>query len=125
MNQSLSVSQKNRPGAVASGQWQSWLLYAWVLLLIISPLVLLGQHSDAAPALERHIDVRTHAVIELFCGVTALLIATLILALSRQHQNGALDLFALGFLVMGVLDVLHAATPPATYPGLFVASHTL
>lgn len=123
MNHSLMAGQRHRDEVIGLGQWQSWLLYGWVLLLIVSPLLLLGPDSSTVPA--RYIDVRTHAIVELFCGITALLIAALIMALSRRHQGGSLNLFALGFLVMGLLDILHAATPPAEYPGLFVASHTL
>ena len=123
MNHSLLAGQRRRDEVIGLGQWQSWLLYGWVLLLIVSPLLLLGPDSSTAPA--RYIDVRTHAIVELFCGITALLIAALIMALSRRYQGGSLNLFALGFLVMGLLDVLHSATPPAVYPGLFVASHTL
>lgn len=123
MNHSLMTRQQHAEVA-GLGHWQTW-LYGWILLLIVSPLLLLGHNGSTVPTFERYIDIHTHTVVELFCGITALLIAALIQALSRQHQEGALKLFSIAFLVMGVLDVLHAATPPAEYPGLFVATHTL
>lgn len=124
MNYSLMAGQRHQDKVIGHGQWQNWLLYSWVLLLVVSPLLLLGGVDDSAgPA--RYIDVRTHTIVELFCGVTALLIAALIMALSRPYQGGSLNLFALGFLLMGLLDILHAVTPPAEHPGLFVGSHTL
>ena len=108
-----------------AGRWRQWLLFVWLLLLVGLPLFLHGIDGGMVLVPERLVDVRMHAVIELFCGVTALLIAGLIMALSRQNREGSLRLFAAGFLVMGVLDVLHAITPPDTYPTLFVTSHTL
>lgn len=111
--------------AESTGRWQQWLLFTWVLVLVGLPLFLHGIEGGFVLLPERLVDVRMHAVIELFCGITALLIAGLILALSRHNQENSLHLFAAGFLVMGLLDVLHAITPPDAFPGLFVTSHTL
>ncbi|BAZ92942.1 multi-sensor signal transduction histidine kinase [Thiohalobacter thiocyanaticus] len=113
------------PRAACAARWQQWLLYAWVVALVAMPLLLHGVDSGTLLVPEYLIDVRMHAVIELFCGIMALLIAGLILALSRHKQERTLLLFALGFLVMGLLDVVHAITPPDVYPGLFVSAHTL
>ncbi|WP_158675341.1 ATP-binding protein [Thiohalobacter thiocyanaticus] len=106
-------------------RWQQWLLYGWVVALVAMPLLLHGLDNGTLLVPEYLIDVRMHAVIELFCGIMALLIAGMVLALSRHKRERALLLFALGFLVMGVLDVVHAVTPPDVYPALFVAAHTL
>lgn len=104
-------------------RWQDRLFHGGVLVLLLLPLPFLANGPSADPAV--HIDVLTHAVVELFCGATALLIAVLMFALSRQHHERAMRVFALAFLLMGVLDVLHAATPPAAHPRLFVLFHTL
>lgn len=108
-----------------SGRWRLWLLFVWLLLLVGLPLFLHGIDGGNVLVPERLVDVRMHAVIELFCGITALLISGLIMALSRQNREGSLHLFAMGFLVMGLLDVVHAITPPDTHLTLFVTSHTL
>ncbi|MFA7388413.1 MAG: GAF domain-containing protein, partial [Thiohalobacteraceae bacterium] len=102
---------------------QEWLLYGWVLLIVLAPLVLMVDETTFAH--QRHVDIRTHSAVEMFCGITALMIATLILVLSRQYQERALKLFATGFLCMGSLDILHALTPVLEHPGLFVGFHTL
>ncbi len=109
----------------SAGYWRQWLLFVWLLLLVGLPLFLHGIDGGMVLVPERLVDVRMHALIELFCGVTALLIAGLITALSHHNQEGSLRLFAMGFLVMGMLDILHAITPPDTYPNLFVTLHTL
>ncbi|HSH30091.1 MAG TPA: ATP-binding protein [Thiohalobacter sp.] len=111
--------------AAGAARWQQWLLYAWVVALVAMPLLLHGVDSGTLLVPEYLVDVRMHAVIELFCGIMALLIAGLILALSRYKHPRTLHLFALGFLAMGLLDVVHAVTPPDVYPGLFVFAHTL
>lgn len=118
----LSAGEARDAGAA---RWQQWLLYAWVVALVAMPLLLHGLDSGTLLVPEYLIDVRMHAVIELFCGIMALLIAGLVLALSRHKRERTLLLFALGFLVMGLLDVVHAVTPPDVYPGLFVSAHTL
>ena len=123
MNSSLLSQQRVPSGTVALGRRQEWLVYGWLLVLVLAPLLLITAETPFAP--QRHVDMRTHAVVELFCGVTALMIATLILVLSRQYQERALKLFATGFFAMGALDVLHAATPADVYPELFVGLHTL
>ena len=105
------------------GRRQEWLLYGWFLLLVLAPLLLMIDETTFAD--QRHVDIRTHSAVELFCGVTGLMIATLVLVLSRQYQERALKLFATGFFCMGSLDILHALTPVLDYPGLFVGFHTL
>lgn len=104
--------------------WQRWVLYAWVAGLLALPLLLPVLERNAGLIPDYLVAISLHAVIELFCATMALLIAGLILVLSRHMAEPALLLFALGFLVMGVLDGLHAITPPDVYPGLFVAAHT-
>ena len=120
-----AFGQQADPAAVSPGGWQQWLLYAWVLALAGLPLLLNGVENGMILVPEYLIDIRMHAVIELFCGITALLIAGLTLALSRHNRVDTLHLFAAGFLVMGLLDVLHAFTPPHSHTALFVSSHTL
>ena len=120
MHQTSSTNiRANYPVA---GNWREWLFGAWVVAILLLPVLVLD--GDVTP-LVRHIDVRTHAIVELFCGVTAMLIAALLWVLSRQYHEGALRVFAFGFLFMGALDLLHAAIHPAQHPGGFVASHTV
>lgn len=98
------------------------LLVGTAAVVVLLPAPFLG---DWATTHARHVDVRTHAAIELFCGVTALLIASLIGVLSRQYHRDVLRPFFFAFLFMGLLDLAHAATDPSRAPGWFVASHTL
>lgn len=116
----LSIPERSRP---PTSRWGGGLFYGSVLLVL---LVLLGLPfvGAAVQALPRHVAVGTHAAVEMFCGITALLIAGLVLTLSRHYQERAVRVAALGFFTMGVLDVLHALTDPAVHPGWFVALHT-
>lgn len=119
------MDQRADDSGSGGGRWQQWLLYTWVLLLVALPMLLHGVESDSITVPGDILDIRMHSVIELFCGITALLIAGLIFVLSHNNHELSLNLFATGFLVMGVLDVLHGLTPPDAYPTLFIAAHTL
>lgn len=119
MNQTSSMNI--RANCQVAGGWREWLFGAWVVAILLLPVPFL----DGDVPLVRHMDIRTHAIVELFCGVTALLIAALLWVLSRQYHEGALRFFAFGFFFMGALDLLHAAIHPTAHPGWFVASHTL
>ena len=121
----ITAFEQRAVPAAGPGGWQQRLLYAWVLALVSLPLLINGVESGVILVPEYLVDVRMHAVIELFCGVTALLIAGLTLALSRHTGVDTLHLFAAGFLIMGLLDVLHAFTSPGSHTALFVSSHTL
>lgn len=124
----------NLPTSAAAGRlavppaipgWPPWLLYAWVLGLAALPLLLAGIDQGELLLPEQLVDVRVHAVIELFCGLTALLIGGLMLAVWRTQHEASLLWFACGFLCMGGLDVLHALIPPGPQAGMFVIAHTL
>ncbi|MDN5872906.1 MAG: ATP-binding protein [Sinobacteraceae bacterium] len=109
------------PSLNPARRWVNFLLYGWILLVLL-PLPFLGV---AVQTTSLHFAADTHAAVEMFCGATALLIAGLILSLAQRYRERALMIAALGFLVMGGLDVSHALSDPIVHPGWFVASHTL
>src|SRR5574340_168857 len=96
----------------------------WLVLLLAMPVLALPRFS--LPDLQQHyVEPESHLLIEAFCGLTALTIATMILSVSLKRRNPSMILFGLGFLVMGVLDMLHAWTSPFTDSAAFVLYHTL
>lgn len=99
-----------------------WFLL-WVGILLFGPALFVGQYGDGHGL--RYVDPIAHSSLEAFCGVTALLIAGLLLALSFQYRQASLALFALAFTTMGGLDVWHAVTSPREQTELFIWLHTL
>ncbi len=70
-------------------------------------------------------NVAVHTMVELFCGVVALLIASLLIVAAIHTRKLSSALFGGAFLAMGVFDLLHAVTNPFTQVGIFVLFHTL
>lgn len=97
-----------------------WFLL-WIGVLLLGPTIFVGEYGQGV----RYVDIIAHASLEAFCGITALLIAGLLFALSLQFRQLSLALFGLAFTVMGVLDGWHAATSPREQTDLFVLLHTL
>ena len=60
----------------------------------------------------RLVDEPLHSTVEAVAGVAALVIATFLSRGEREKYCGKLFLLAVGFLGMGVLDVMHATTTP-------------
>jgi signal transduction histidine kinase len=70
-------------------------------------------------------NVAVHTMVELFCGVVALLIASLLLIAALHTRKLSSGLFGGSFLAMGMFDLLHAVTNPFTQVSVFVMFHTL
>lgn len=104
--------------------WLRWSGLLLVVLLLAMPLLLLGM-ADAAMLQVQYIEVKAHALVELFCGLVALMIAVLIFAINTRRRYADFWLFGAAFLAMGILDILHAFSNPFTSPYLFVLLHTL
>lgn len=97
---------------------------AWLLLLVAMPVAVFSQFS--LPAQHRiYIEPASHLLIEAFCGLTALTLAAMILSACLKRRDPSLLLFGLGFLAMGVFDLLHAWTDPVGRQTAFVLYHTL
>ncbi len=96
----------------------------WLLLLVAMPVLIFSQLSFADL---KQIDVepRSHLLIEAFCGLTALSIAGMILTVCLKRHDSSMILFGLGFLAMGIFDMLHAWTDPDTQQKAFILYHTL
>lgn len=99
-------------------------VFVWLLLLVAAPVLIFPQ---VPLAYQKHIFVeqQSHLLIEAFCGLTALTIAGMILSTCLKRRDPSMVLFGLGFLVMGVFDMLHAWTDPNTQQASFVLYHTL
>lgn len=96
----------------------------WVLALLAAPVGVfkyLPLHVQQQLFVEPH----THLLIESFCGLTALTVGGMLLAVCVKRFVPSLMLFALGFLLMGVFDVLHAVSDPESERAHFVLYHTL
>ncbi|HEY9097824.1 MAG TPA: ATP-binding protein [Thiobacillus sp.] len=96
----------------------------WLLLLVAMP-VLIFSHLSPADLEQIHVEPRSHLLIETFCGLTALAIAGMILTVCLKRHEPSMILFGLGFLAMGIFDLLHAWTDPHTQQTSFVLYHTL
>ena len=99
-------------------------VFVWLLLLVAAPVLIF---SRAPLTFQQHVFVepQSHLLIEAFCGLTALTIAGMILSTCLKRHDPSMILFGLGFLVMGVFDMLHAWTDPDTQQAGFVLYHTL
>lgn len=104
-------------------RWVDIVFFAWIGLLVASP-ALLRHGIDHHLHNVYRVQVESHAIVEIFCGMVALLIAGLILTIARHRGDRGIGLFGLAFIAMGVLDILHAATSPTTHAARFVWFHT-
>lgn len=95
----------------------------WLLLLLVAMPVVVFSYLPL-PQLAVHVEPESHALIEAFCGLTALTLAGMMLSACFRRRDPGLVLFGLGFLVMGVFDLLHASTDPRGQYGAFVLYHT-
>lgn len=112
---------RQRQGIIS---WPEAGVFAWLLMLLAVPLLVFPGLSR--PALElAYVEPQSHLLIESFCGLTALVISGMILSVWLRSRNASMALFALGFLVMGVFDILHAWTNPHHDLPDFVLYHTL
>lgn len=104
-------------------RWVDAAFFAWIGLLVASPALL--RHG-----LDHHlhnvyrVQVESHAIVEIFCGMVALAIAGLILTIARHRADRGIALFGIAFIAMGALDLLHALTSPTTHGARFVWFHT-
>lgn len=98
-----------------------WFLL-WVGILLLGPALFVSWYGDGHGL--RYVDPIAHASLEAFCGLTALLIAGLLFALSYQYRQLSLAVFGFAFAAMGGLDVWHAATSPLEQTDLFIKLHT-
>lgn len=115
------------PSATVSGglrrRWVDAAFFAWIGLLVASPALLRHGVDDHLHNVY-HVEIESHAIVEIFCGMVALLIAGLILTIARHRRDHGIALFGVAFIAMGVLDVLHALTSPTTHAARFVWFHT-
>lgn len=112
-------SGQARPGSLAGIGTMLWIVF-----LLLLPILLFGNLSPHLLA-QRFVEVRSHMLIESFCGFVALMIAGMILAVSVRQKSHGGALFGLAFLSMGVMDILHAWSNPGPELNHFVAYHTL
>lgn len=96
----------------------------WLLLLLAGPILVFSQLTLQDQS-QTHVEPYSHLLIESFCGLTALIIAGMLLSVSRRRHDPSMILFGLAFLVMGIFDLLHAWTDPASHYTEFVLYHTL
>ncbi|MCD6707603.1 MAG: ATP-binding protein [Thiobacillus sp.] len=96
----------------------------WLLLLLAGPILVFSQLSLQDQS-QIHLEPHSHLLIESFCGLTALTIAGMILSVCLRRHDPSMILFGLGFLVMGIFDMLHAWTDPGRHQTGFVLYHTL
>ncbi len=96
----------------------------WLLLLLAAPLAVFPRLSLSVLE-QAYPEPKSHLLVEAFCGFTALTVSVMILAVCLRRRNLSLLLFGLGFLVMGVFDMLHAWTNPHRNFEGFVLYHTL
>lgn len=96
----------------------------WVVFLLALPILLFGNLSPGLLA-KQYVEIKSHLVIESFCGFVALMIAGMVLSLSVRQKSYAGALFGMAFLSMGAMDILHAWTNPAQTHQYFVAYHTI
>lgn len=96
----------------------------WVVFLLILPVLLFGWLPPDLH-IRQFVEIRSHMLIEAFCGFVALMIASLILSLSARQKNHAGMLFGMAFLSMGVMDILHAFSDPNLSQQHFVTFHTV
>ncbi|HYR05142.1 MAG TPA: ATP-binding protein, partial [Gallionella sp.] len=71
------------------------------------------------------VEIKSHMLIESFCGFVALMIAALVLSLSARQKSYAGMLFGMAFLAMGIMDILHALSDPTQAHQHFVTYHTV
>lgn len=99
-------------------------ILVWLLMLVAMPVLIFSQLS-LADLKQIDVEPRSHLLIEAFCGLTALSIAGMILAVCLKRRDPSMILFGLGFLSMAIFDLLHAWTDPDTHQTGFVLYHTL
>lgn len=104
-------------------RWIDVAFMTWTALLIALPAAL-RHGTDPNVHNVHYVQVPSHAIVEIFCGIVALLIAGLILTIARRRADKGIGLFGLAFIAMGVLDILHAATSPIDALHRFVWFHT-
>lgn len=98
-------------------------LHSWVVLVAVLPLLIL--ESIPRSALNTLYDYPfAHGLLEGFCGVMALTIASMLSFLGYRRRDAALLLFAFAFLAMGGLDISHAITDPVDHHERFYLLHT-
>lgn len=95
-----------------------------LLVLLVAPVLILPQLALSEQK-QLIVEPHSHLLMEAFCGLTALTIAGMILAISVKRYNLSMILFGMAFLVMGVFDMLHAWTDPHDHEVGFVLFHTL
>lgn len=117
----LAATLRRAPISVPEAGILIWLL---LLLLVAMPVLIFSQLSlgDLTPV---YVEPRSHLLVEAFCGLTALTLAGMILSVCLKRHDPSMILFGLGFLAMGIFDLLHAWTDPDTQQTAFVLYHTL
>jgi len=96
----------------------------WVVFLLLLPILLFGNLSPHLLA-QQFVEIKSHMLIESFCGFVALMIAGMILAVSARQKSYGGAFFGMAFLSMGVMDILHAWSNPGPELHHFVAYHTV
>jgi signal transduction histidine kinase len=98
-------------------------LGVWVVILLAFPLLIFRSISPEVLN-TLYIEPKAHALVEIFCGFVAGLIACLIAAVAVRRRERGLWLFAGAFFAMALLDTMHAFTDPMGAREAFVAYHT-
>lgn len=99
-------------------------LLLWIIALVIVPALTVAVMDPAALG-HLHMEPAIHRILEIFCGLTALLISAILLSGRLINRNAGSRVFGAAFLLMGTLDVLHAFADPSGPANLFVTLHTL
>lgn len=120
----LSPGMQRPTGGAWGVTLPEWGGFLWVLALLAAPV---GIFKHLPPHVQQQLFVEPHAhlLIESFCGLTALTVGGMLLAVCVKRFVPSLMLFALGFVLMGVFDVLHAVSDPEYERAHFVLYHTL
>jgi hypothetical protein len=79
--------------------------------LLLAYFILLVLFSDVLSSWE-WVHLEIHSTIETLGGISAILIAMVLLRESREDQSNMLVMVATGFATMGVLDTAHAMSQP-------------
>lgn len=98
--------------------------FLWLVLLLAAPLAVFPKLSLSALE-QAYPEPQSHLLVETFCGFTALTVSAMILSICLRRRSLSMLMFGLGFLIMGIFDMLHAWTDPHRDFADFVLYHTL
>lgn len=98
-------------------------LLLWIAILLVFPLLVTYVFSPGSLDSRYTLPI-AHALVEVFCGLNALMIFGMLIFFGLREKDSAIYLFGFAFLIMGMLDIFHAAVDPGLYLPRFYLLHT-